>query len=196
MTDLVEFLDTKIQSARGLERCVLLMDKSAVLYLWESWARGKECGELEIEQIDFDAAEAHPGWTKTIQKEPSGRVELARESAGSFIDSSVELLLAMEKEKIPTGRGFLFRPLNKQRNGFEDEALKSAALSRRVKKHLTEAGLYEGETLHSFRRSAVQNAARIEGYDVNRLMQRGRWTSYAAFRVYVAEIEGRFARLQ
>lgn len=75
-----------------------------------------------------------------------------------------------------------------------DEPLKSAALSRRVKKHLTEAGLFKGETLHSFRRSAVQTAASIEGYDVNRLMQRGRWASYSAFRVYVSEIEGRFAR--
>lgn len=194
VTDLIAFLEAKLKSVEGIPRCVVLMDKAAVLYLWESWARGKECGELEVGQIDFEAAESRPGWTKTIRQEPSGRVELSRDGTQTFIDSSVELLLALEQEKVPLGRGFLFRPLNKQRNGFEDEPLKSAALSRRVRKHLTDAGLFEGETLHSFRRSAVQNAAGIEGFDVKKLMQRGRWTSYAAFKVYVSEIEHCFAR--
>lgn len=170
------------------------MDKAAILYLWKSWARGKECGELEVAQIDIDRRESRPGWSKTVQQEPSGCIGLAKEGQANFIDSSVELLLEMERRGYAAGRGFLFRPLNNQRNGFKDEALRPAALSRRVKKHLTEAGLYEGETLHSFRRSAVQNAAGIEAFDVARLMQRGRWTSYAAFRLYVAEIEGRFPR--
>lgn len=194
VTDLVAYLDAKLEGLAGISRCVVLMDRTAVLYLWESWARGKECGELEVGQIDFEQAESRPGWTKTVRQEPSGRVELRKEGTLTFIDSSVELLLALEQTKVPLGRGFLFRPLNKQRNGFQNEPLKSAALSRRVRKHLTDAGLYEGETLHSFRRSAVQNAAQIEGYDIGRLMQRGRWASYAAFRVYVSEIEHCFAR--
>lgn len=144
--------------------------------------------------MDFERAEAQPGWSKTVQKEPSGRVELRKEGPQSFVNNSVELLLAMEQAGVPTGRGYLFRPFNKQRNGFKDEALKSAALSKRVTKHLTSARLFEGEILHSFRRSAVQNAASIEGYDVARLMQRGRWASYAAFRLYISEIEHCFPR--
>lgn len=56
VTDLVQFLEAKVQGATGIDRCMLLMDKAAIQYLWESWARGKECGELEVEQIDFEAA--------------------------------------------------------------------------------------------------------------------------------------------
>jgi hypothetical protein len=54
--------------------------------------------------------------------------------------------------------------------------------------------MYAGETLHSFRRSAVQNAVHIEGYNVKRLMELGRWKSYAAFCLYVEEIESDFGR--
>jgi hypothetical protein len=75
-----------------------------------------------------------------------------------------------------------------------DEPLKAAAMRKRVQQHLKKANLYEGETLHSFRRSAVQHAAAIVGYDVERLMKRGRWASYAAFRVYIEEIEHSFGR--
>ena len=45
-----------------------------------------------------------------------------------------------------------------------------------------------------FRRSAVQHAAELEGYDVERLMEQGRWKSRAAFKLYVEEIADRFAR--
>lgn len=92
------------------------------------------------------------------------------------------------------GRGYLFRPMNRSRTGFNDSPLSAAALRKRVQHHLQDAGIYEGETLHSFRRSAVQGAAKIEGYDVKKLMEFGRWKSYSAFRVYVEEIESSFSR--
>ena len=92
------------------------------------------------------------------------------------------------------GTGYLFRPLNERRNGFKHEAMSSGTMRRRIQQRLKEAGLFEGETLHSFRRSAVQHAASIEGYDVKRLMDKGRWASYAAFRLYIEEIEHQFPR--
>jgi integrase len=100
----------------------------------------------------------------------------------------------MEQVAYPIGNGYLFRPLSRNRNGFENEPLKSDAMRRRVQKHLKAAGLYEGETLHSFRRSAVQHSADIEGYDIKRLMEFGRWKSYAAFRLYIGEVEHKFQR--
>lgn len=39
---------------------------------------------------------------------------------------------------------------------------------------MKKAELYEGETLHSFRRSAVQHAAEMEGYNAEMLMKMGR----------------------
>jgi integrase len=196
VNDLIHFLDEKISASSGIELCVALMDRTAVLYLWgKLGARGKECGELEFRQIDREDQTVLPGWSKTVQQEPSARIDLTGEGGSkTCLGSSAQLLGEMERQEIPLVRGFLFRPQTKNRRGFEDESLKSAAMRKRIQKHLKDADLFEGETLHSFRRSAVQNAAEIEGYDVAKLMLRGRWSSYAAFRLYVEEIETKFAR--
>jgi hypothetical protein len=45
--DLVDYLTARKNEVEGINKIVLLMDRAAVLYLWESWARGKECGELK-----------------------------------------------------------------------------------------------------------------------------------------------------
>lgn len=108
--------------------------------------------------------------------------------------SAARMMKEMERQGHEHGHGYLFRPVNKERIGFIDAPLSAAALRKRVQHHLHDAGLFEGETLHSFRRSAVQNAAKIEGYNVKKLMEFGRWKSYAAFRVYVEEIEAKFGR--
>jgi hypothetical protein len=150
---------------------------------------------LEVRQIDREDLVALPGWSKTVQKEPSGRVELTTgQSEMTFLKGSAELLIEMERKKVEPGRGFLFRLLNRSRTGFLDEPLKAAALKKRVQNHLAKANLFEGETLHSFGRSAVQNAAEIEGYDVVKSIKRGRWSSYIAFRLYIEEIEHTFSR--
>lgn len=171
------------------------MDRAAVLYLWESWARGKECGELEGYQIDREEGLAFPGWNKTVRSEPSGRIELTGGDEGmTFLRGSAELVSELEAQGQSIGTGYLFRPLNSSRKAFLNEPLKAPALRKRIQQHLKKADLFEGETLHSFRRSAVQHAAEIEGYDVKRLMERGRWASYSAFRLYVEEISYKFGR--
>jgi hypothetical protein len=57
-----------------------------------------------------------------------------------------------------------------------------------VQKRLQEAGLFEGETLHIFCRSAVQHAAIELKYDVKKLMDLGGWKTYSSFKLYVEEI--------
>jgi hypothetical protein len=46
LNTLVDYLMSKIDAAEGINKCVLAMDRTAVLYLWETLARGKECGEI------------------------------------------------------------------------------------------------------------------------------------------------------
>jgi integrase len=191
--DLVEYLSRLVGEATGIPKVVLLMDRAAVLYLWESWARGKKVGELEARQIDREDGITLPDWSKTVRSELSGRVELAKSGQElTFLEGSAELLAEMESQRIELGRGFLFRPLTTNQRGFRDEPLKSGALKKRAQQHLEKANLFEGETLHSFRRSAVQHAAEIEGYNVEKLVQKGRWKSYSAFKLYIEEIESRF----
>jgi hypothetical protein len=45
LKDLVAFITGEIDGMmQGLERCCAIMDLAAVLYLWEAWVQGKECG--------------------------------------------------------------------------------------------------------------------------------------------------------
>jgi hypothetical protein len=55
--------------------------------------------------------------------------------------------------------GCLFRALECSRNGFDDKPITSGALCKRIQKRVQDAGLYEGETLHSFWRSTVQHGS-------------------------------------
>jgi integrase len=172
-----EFLEAEIARSSGIRKCTLMMDMATVDYLWETWVRGKECGGLRFDQIDTQAEQARPGWSKTVQSEPSSVIDLSAARGGRFMKSAAALIHEMESQGHPVGTGPLFRPMNKQRSGFNGEALSANALRKRVQQHLKDAGLYDGETLHSFRRSAVQSAAEIEGFDVTRLMALGRWKS-------------------
>jgi integrase len=194
VTALITYLEDGIRRTEGIARCVLMMDLAAVDYLWESWARGKECGELRAEQVDHEQGVSLPGWSKTVHSEPSARIDLTEGGRGRFLQSAARLIGDFEKHGYAGGHGYLFRPLTRKRDGFEDSALSSNALRKRIQQHLKDAKLFDGETLHSFRRSAVQNAAAVEGYDVRRLMELGRLKSYAAFRVYVEEIQSSFSR--
>jgi hypothetical protein len=83
LNSLVEFLLAKLDAAEGIDKCVLAMDRTAVLYLWETLARGKECGKIRHDQIDAAEGAVYPGWTKTICHEPSARIELAVPGTGA-----------------------------------------------------------------------------------------------------------------
>jgi integrase len=195
VNSLIEYLERGIAKSEGIVRCVLMMDLAAVDYLWESWARGEECGELLVDQVDFENGVAEPGWSKTVRAEPSARIDLTEGGRGRFLRSAASLIGEVERLGHASKHGYLFRPQNRKRSGFEESALSANALRRRIQQHLKDAKIYNEKTLHSFRRSAVQNAASIEGFDVQRLMALGRWKSQAAFQVYVEEISSMFPRL-
>jgi hypothetical protein len=75
---LVDYLTAKLSSSEGMEKCVVAMDRAAVLYLWERLARGKECGSIRQDQkVDTEEGTLYPRWTKTIRHEPSARIELS-----------------------------------------------------------------------------------------------------------------------
>lgn len=48
-------LSDRIVEDTGVKRCSLLADLAIVQYLWKTWSRGKECGELEERQIDMSS---------------------------------------------------------------------------------------------------------------------------------------------
>jgi integrase len=150
--------------ARGIDRCCAVMDLTATLYLSEAWVRGKEYGSLEKRQVNETEAKVLSGWSKTVQAEPSGRIDLGcekRQMQVSFLEATAMLLKETEAIGQPIGDGFLFRPLTRDRKGFRQEAMAAGALHLRIQKALKRAGLCGGETLHSFRRSAAQHAVEV-----------------------------------
>ena len=83
-----------------------------------------------------------------------------------------------------TVRDLLFRPLAPDQQGFKETALRSASLAARVRLHLQGAGLYEGETVHSFRRGALQ-ASEASGEGVPALLAFGQLRSAATLGRYL-----------
>lgn len=189
---LVAHLNGEIGRSTGLARIKLMMDRAACCYLWESLARGKECGELKEQQVRREENVALPGWSKTIHEEPSRRVvlqpEQAEEKRVTFLGALAMLLEATEASGHGSQKGLLFRPLNRRRNGFEDVPLQASALGKRMKKHFVAAGLYNGESMHSFRRSGAQHAVCVLGYTKEKVMELGGWASFAAMRGYIVEV--------
>jgi hypothetical protein len=147
-----------------------------------------------VDQVNLGTKEVFPEGSKTVRQEPSACIRLDGEGRGRFVESAARMMKEMERQGHEQGHGYLSGQVNTARIGFIDAPLSAAALRKRVQHHLHDAGLFEGETMHSFWRPAVQNAAKIEGYDVKKLMEFGRWKSYAAFRVYAEEIEAKFGR--
>jgi integrase len=177
VTELVHFLIAEIcKMTEGIARCCALMDVAAVLYLWEAWVREKECGSLEKRQVHEDERLVLPGWSKTVQQEPSSRIEVISPKDGKWSFLAATAALVKESEAIgqPVGDGFLFRPFSRDRRSFRQEAITASALRLRVQKALKGAGLFEGETLHSFRRSAAQHAVEVQRFTVEKAMQKGR----------------------
>jgi integrase len=161
---LVAFLTQRISETEGMERCVIAMDRTAVLYLWETLACEKECGQVRQDQIDAAEGTVYPGWTKTVRQEPSARIGLAvagGQERLTFLESASHRSAFWLKTASILARRepYLFRAQNRSRNGFDNKPITSSVLRKRVQKRLHEAGLFEGETLRSFRRSAVQHAA-------------------------------------
>lgn len=190
LEDLVAFAVSEVEKMKeGIERCCAIQDLAAILYLWEAWVRGKECGILQRKQVDKEEGVVRPGWSKTVQAEPSSRIEVAKKKETvTFLEATAMLVKEADAIGQPIGEGFLFRPLTRDRKSFRTEAIAAGILRLRVQKVLKRAGLYEGKTLHSFRRSAAQHAVEIRRCTVEEAMQRGRWKTFSAFRGYVEEV--------
>jgi hypothetical protein len=86
VTDLVTYLEEQNQKESGVKQCCLLTDLAIVHYLWETWARGKECGELESSQVDLETGIVSPRSKRSrAQKSQSTlRRDSCRRQAGSL----------------------------------------------------------------------------------------------------------------
>jgi hypothetical protein len=94
--------------------------------------QGKRVRQIAARSARFTRRPAFPGWSKTEKQDPSAQIDLVSGGRGRFVESAIELIREMKSAGHSMGAGFLFRPLTKQRDGFEDAPLSAAALRKRV----------------------------------------------------------------
>ena len=54
-------------------------------------------------------------------------------------------------------RHYLFNPLNKDQQSFNNQLMSSSSIGKHLQKQLQDAGLYAGESNHGFRRGRMQH---------------------------------------
>lgn len=168
------------------EKLAYRRDALLWLYLWRSWQRGSEAGQLKWGRIRWvkDGIHISLGALKADQ--------LASFSGSDFYsyDEAEEVafclptglktfleLCALNQIDLKAGGGYVFRPLKEGASvAFANKAFTGSAMYARLVCQLEAAGLYDGESVHSFRRGAVRHA-KDQGMPANERQKRGRWAS-------------------
>jgi hypothetical protein len=173
------------------------------MFAWESSLRGKDAGKITLQDffdgkgvaVDLlalqDVAEGFcvyiiPNGTKTVK----GR----RADAQCFVvtdDSQfcfLRRLLAFVHHCKGAGfpiSSYLFRPLDGSKKSFKEQAYLSSGLWHSIAKYLTLAGLFEGETAHSFRRGGMQAAFYTGSASFGEVQQRAQLKSASIVKRYL-----------
>ena len=98
-----------------------------------------------------------PNGTKTVTRERSGPFVLTASADAQH--SCLPRLIRYLQLRFPAGQitaQFLFSPLARNQQAFEDQCLTASAMGKRITKHIQDAQLYAGESNHGFRRGQIQ----------------------------------------
>ena len=182
------------------------MTGSLTQYMWATTTRGHDCGRLRLDDFrnPTDAGLAFAGFplplpgtgplptlvvrqlgTKTHQGEraPPHLLSPCSVVAECFVSTLALYQLACSQHGFPLC-GVLFRPRRADQHGFEECPMSSSDLCFRLRTHLQLAGLYDGETCHSFRRGALQYQ-QAQGGTVDQLLGLSQLRSTATLQRYL-----------
>jgi hypothetical protein len=173
-------------SAGGMELLTLSRDAVLLLYSWHSTMRGTEGGRLVI--ADFHTAgrvqlfpdgfrpytpapekllilPTHGTKTNKRSRNHQDPVNLVRhEDPNLCVIRRLWSFMDMCFLGGQAPETFVLRPLSPNGAGFKHAAYSSSSFNKsQVIKYLTAAGIYEGETGHSFRRGGLQHTAHVAG---------------------------------
>ena len=88
---------------------------------------------------------------------------------------------------------YLFRPLARDHQGFQNAALESSALNHAFKKRFAGAGVLDGQTPHGIRRGAIQ-AGLAAGRSPQDVMAQAHMESPSVFKRYTDPLRHRLDR--
>ncbi|GLC46805.1 hypothetical protein PLESTB_001801300 [Pleodorina starrii] len=211
---LIHYLRGQIRLAVAVTRLLLLRDLVCFLLMWETATRGHDCGKLQLTDFrdPRNPQRAYGGFplplpgglggypdgfrlllsqlgTKTYQGVRAPPVMLEPNAAPEMclVRALAEYMQACGAPGAPPGSGltgYLFRPLRADHTGFREAPLGSSGLTYRLRQHLQQAGLYGGETCHSFRRGTLQHME-ANGAETAAMLARGQMRQTATLQRYL-----------
>lgn len=143
-------------------------------YLWDSKRRPAEAGHLQSSQLEVQMSAssggqvlAQPSVSKMCHASRGSRQPRGVEVTGPAGQRLAELLLqymqCLQKSGKSMGQ-YLFSPLRSDKQDLqENQGLSTAAMEQRVVWHLKRLQMYEGESLYSIKRGAMQHEFFING---------------------------------
>ena len=207
---LMAHLDARAADATDCcTRGLLLRDKAAFAYLWESGPRGKEVSKLVLEDFRYEDLECTVAWQDlargklregaTLLVEPchgtKGRLTrhpgvvaltcgLQEDGRGTFVATVPAYAAVMEALGTPLTH-WLFRSGTQTAGGtFLDTCISKQGLQQRLQRHLKAMKAYQGETLHSFRRGTAQHDNK-NGEDRATLCRKRHWKGEETAELYL-----------
>ncbi|GIL66332.1 hypothetical protein Vafri_19905 [Volvox africanus] len=196
--------------AQPFHRSLWLRVLAVFTLLWHTYQRGHDIGKLllsDFREVAHGRSE-YVGWplpplgpdfrvpqgtllrieelgTKTHQgrRAPAIMVRPYQEPSACPLGALSLYMDACHAANAPV-QGYLFRPVTRGGQAYREAALSTEALEHRLGLHLKTAGLFGGETVHSFRRGSLQHALR-SGITEADLMRLSHIRSLATLRRYV-----------
>ena len=186
--------DIASTKGEGVQAATLLRDGVYFLYLWDSWQRGAEGAAIQASKVRVvpGGMEVEVGDTKANRSGFSGllsfpcnshRPELCVVAGMHRLLRRLALVQGLPCDDPVIYEGYVFRKVAPNRRQFSRDAFTGDAAYNRLLKHLKDFGMYDGESLHSFRRGANQHA-RALGVPAAERQARGLWASPTTARRY------------
>lgn len=153
---------------------LLWRDACIAQYLWDSKRRPAELSQTQTAQVAVESSavgsssvQARPQVSKMCHASRGNRLPRPVEVKGPAGQQLAQLLLQYSQCVQQSGRSlgrYLFSPLHPSRQALQTEqGLSTAAMGQRVIGHLRRLGLYEGESLYSIKRGAMQHDFFVAG---------------------------------
>jgi integrase len=213
---LVEWLEGRaVEAGVGVRRVLLRRDICMLCFMHECGKRGSDCGQLRWRDLlGEDGRPVQPAdWvpqegqrvtckmfskTHKVQREAAWTFEYCSGEgrALNFLWQLREYCSAREEAGCGWGSGWLFSPQAKNRVGVADAPYGSSAFAHRLRSHLEEAGLDEGETAHGLRRGRTQALvdSGLEAAEVMQVMGMRSAKTYALYSDRSRPTRGKRAR--
>jgi hypothetical protein len=153
---------------------LLWRDACITQYLWDSKRRPAELSSLQTAHVEVYSSAAGgsrvlagPQVSKMCHASRGSRrpktVDVQGEAGQQLSQLLLQYMQCLQQHGKSLGR-FLFSPLQPNRQALQTEqGLSTAAMSQRVVGHLQRLGLYDGESLYSIKRGAMQHDYFIAG---------------------------------